>query len=228
MAWSKEEREEKIILIRKAIERGFFYKTHFLRYTGICNWRSVENVAEEEGFELPDFVEKRIERDVSSIEDALDEGAGGIIEIRELTGISPVNLYWYEENGYVEKLPREILRGRIKPFSTGVVAENKVLIYKLAMRGVSHVDIAREIKKSKKEKISARRVGQYIQDAAYYETWRMRRFGYRRKLVDAVSQNFRSKQEFLDYLEWSDGWTRKVAKKYNVKLPDFRRKRWTS
>jgi len=43
-----------------------------------------------------------------------------------------------------------------------------------------------------------------------------------RKLKSAVSQDFIWKQDFLDYLGWSDSWTRKVAKRYNVKLPDFR------
>ena len=56
---------------------------------------------------------------------------------------------------------------------------------------------------------------------------------YQDKLEDAISQEFINHQDFLDYLGWSDSYTRKVADIYGVMLPDFRRvpkpsKRWQS
>jgi hypothetical protein len=46
---------------------------------------------------------------------------------------------------------------------------------------------------------------------------------YQAKLENAVFEKFKDKAEFLGYLGWSDSWTRKVSRRYDIELPDFRK-----
>lgn len=45
---------------------------------------------------------------------------------------------------------------------------------------------------------------------------------HKTKLREALTHDFTFKSELLDYLGWSDGYTRKLSSRYGIQIPDFR------
>jgi len=101
---------------------------------------------------------------------------------------------------------------------TGSRREEAILRINTAIReGVfSMRDLARA------SEVPLQTLSRYIEKGYVNPTYLPQRVRYERIFAEALSHEFTNKQELLDHLGWSDGYTRSVSKRYGIRLPDFR------